>query len=80
MLDPAIKYLFVLPVTLLFAVLFIVGGKKRWKWLVDPPEEWALFYSQSLLKILVGKDLLRGVTIFEGWFLVVLSLYILIFY
>ena len=79
MLEPNIKYVVVLPLTSLFAVLYIVGGKRRWKWLVDPPEEWGLFYSQSFLKTLLGKELLREVTIWLGWFFFASSISILLF-
>jgi hypothetical protein len=35
-------------------VLIILGAKKRWGFLVDPPESWWWFYSQALLKKLFG--------------------------
>lgn len=35
-------------------VLLILGAYRRWKWLVDPPEEMWPYYSQALIKRLFG--------------------------
>jgi hypothetical protein len=40
-------------------VLEIVGVRRRWKWLVDPPEEWWPFYSQSFVKKFFGAEVLE---------------------
>lgn len=50
---------------ILFAAVFIVlgiiliyGTYKRWPALVDPPENWSLFYSQAFLKRWLGQAFL----------------------
>ncbi len=35
---------------LVIGALTLYGVKKRWRWLVDPPESWSPFYSQSFVK------------------------------
>ena len=42
-------------------VILIVGAKKRWRFLVDPPESLRFVYSQSLINKLSGS---RGATVF----------------
>jgi hypothetical protein len=37
-------------------VILVYGSRKRWNWLVDPPEELWPIYSQAFLKKLVGTD------------------------
>jgi hypothetical protein len=58
---------------ILFAVFFIVlggiivyGTYKRWPGLVDPPENWSLFYSQAFLKKWLGQKFLIMYTYFLG--------------
>ena len=75
-MDPALKYGLLLPFTILVAVICIVGGTRGWKWLVDPPEDLALIYSQSLIKSIYGGAFLRRFTIFAGYFFLVLSIVI----
>src|SRR5437667_9693284 len=48
-------------------IILILGAFFRWRWLVDPPLEWAPMYSQALLKLIVGT---RGVV----WFTYFLGL------
>jgi len=59
-------------VIVLFAVgiFLICGAFFRWRWLVDPPEEMSPYYSQALLKTMMGT---RGVVWFT-YFLGVLSI------
>jgi hypothetical protein len=47
-------------------VLSIVGVRKRWGWLVDPPDELWPLYSQSFIKRFFGKAALEGYTMFTG--------------
>jgi hypothetical protein len=35
---------------LIIGGVLLYGVGKRWRWLVDPPESWSPFYSQSFLK------------------------------
>jgi hypothetical protein len=43
---------------LIVGMMAVIGTKLRWKFLVDPPEKWAFFYSQSWLKQRFGRDFL----------------------
>ena len=36
-------------------IMLIFGAYKRWSWLIDPPLDWAWFYSQAWLKKTLGK-------------------------
>jgi sulfite exporter TauE/SafE len=45
-------------VAILLGLLLIVGTLLRWKFLVDPPERWATFYSLSKLKESFGSGFL----------------------
>jgi len=46
-------------------VLLIVGAYQRWNWLVDPPDSW-LWYSQTMVKRLLGPRFLRFFTHLVG--------------
>lgn len=35
-------------------VLMLVGAYRRWRWLVDPPLSWSPYYSQAMLKEMMG--------------------------
>jgi hypothetical protein len=39
---------------LAIGVILICGAFFRWRWLVDPPLEMSPYYSQALLKMLLG--------------------------
>lgn len=43
-----------------------VGAYRRWKWLVDPPEELWLVYSQAFIRRVFGKKFTIGFTYFLG--------------
>ena len=49
-----------------FGLLLMVGAQRRWKWLVDPPEELWPVYTQSLVKKLCGTDVLETYTYYCG--------------
>lgn len=48
------------------SVLSIMGVRRRWGWLVDPPDELWPVYSQSMIKKLFGSEALVGYTMFMG--------------
>ena len=48
-------------VSVTIGIILILGAFFRWRWLVDPPLEMSNYYSQALLKSIVGT---RGVV----WF------------
>jgi hypothetical protein len=56
---------------ILAGFVLVLGSQRRWSWLVDPPEELWPFYSQALLKKLIGTD---GVV----WFTYVVGLMIIV--
>jgi hypothetical protein len=60
-----------------FSVGFILiyGAKGGWKFLIDPPESWWFFYSQSFIKKIFGKKFLYYETIVVGGMFIIASLY-----
>ena len=56
-------------------VLMVYGAISGWKFLVDPPEEWSSFYSQSFIKKIFGKKVLYYETIVVGVMFITASLY-----
>ena len=54
-------------IVLVVGIVFIVGAYRRWRWLVDPPVEWSLFYSQAQLRRLFGKTVTVYATYFIGF-------------
>jgi hypothetical protein len=67
-------------ISFILGVVLIVGTKCRWKFLVDPPESWAPFYSHSVLKKLAGKEFLVGYNYFLGVLVDIISIILFIFY
>lgn len=51
---------------LLVGTVFVYGGVRRWKFLVDPPTELWFLYSQSLLRCIFQPREMRVVTILQG--------------
>jgi hypothetical protein len=47
-------------------IVLIVGAYRRWRWLVDPPIEWSLVYSQAGIRRLFGKTFTVYFTYFLG--------------
>ena len=39
----------------LVGLLLLVGAYRKWDWLIDPPTEYWFIYSQSLVKLILGK-------------------------
>jgi hypothetical protein len=55
-------------------IILIIGTKKRWVWLVDPPAKYWTFYSHSFLKKLLGKTFLLYFNYILGTVFILLSL------
>ena len=53
-------------IVLAAGIVLVVGALRRWKWLVDPPEELRFFYTQSLYKSLFGTEGCRSLTLVLG--------------
>ena len=51
---------------LVIGFLLVFGAYRRWRWLVDPPLEWSLFYSQAQMRRLYGKTFTIYATYFIG--------------
>jgi hypothetical protein len=58
----------------IFGIVLIIGTYKRWIWLVDPPEKYSLFYSQSWLKKVFGKTFLIYYNYILGYLFVLFAL------
>ena len=50
--------------------MLLVGADRRWRWLIDPPTYYWFIYSQSFVKLLVGRAGLIGFTYFLGLFFI----------
>ena len=44
----------------------IIGARKRWAWLVDPPSYLWFCYTQSLYKAIFGSEGCRVITLYMG--------------
>jgi hypothetical protein len=55
-------------------VILIVGTNKKWMWLVDPPEDYWMFYSHSFIKKIFGKKMLLYFNYFLGILFILFSL------
>ncbi len=66
----------VLAIVFATGVLLIVGAYQRWKWLVDPPDNW-FWYSQTIVKRVFGTGFLRFFTYLVGVALVCACLVII---
>ena len=47
-------------------VLWVIGARKRWEWLVDPPTHLWFCYLPSLVKFVAGARVLRVWTSIVG--------------
>ena len=46
--------------------VLVVGTRRRWDWLVDPPEDLWFLYSGSFIKKFCGTDVLELLNIYVG--------------
>jgi hypothetical protein len=58
-------------------VILVYGSRKRWNWLVDPPEELWLGYTQAFLKKVVGTDGVAHLTYLFGVMAIVVGILII---
>ena len=61
----------------LVGILLLVGAYRKWSWLIDPPTDYWFFYSQSLVKLIVGRAGLIWFTYLLGSLFVVGGLLII---
>ncbi len=55
---------------LTIGVILVVGAYRHWSWLVDPPIQWAPYYSQAWLKKILGTRVVVIWTYFVGLVLI----------
>jgi len=73
-------YIIVLLLISCIGAALIVGAYRRWKWLIDPPTEWAWFYSQSWVKKSFGQKTLLVYTYIIGCMIFFLGVAGIIFF
>jgi len=56
----------------IIGLILIIGAHRRWEWLVDPPTDMWLFYSQAFLKKFFGSSFVVGFTYVIGFLIVLL--------
>ena len=54
--------------------ILLFGAYKKWEFLVDPPEEYWKFYSQSFIKKIFGKQFLLIETYLLGLVILLLGI------
>mgnify|MGYP007126105258 CR=1 FL=1 len=67
----------ILYIGLFIGLLLIVGTVFRWKFLVDPPEEWAGVYSHARLNKWFGTEFLIAFNYILGTLFVLFTLFFL---
>jgi uncharacterized protein (DUF3820 family) len=67
-------------VCIVFGIFMIFGAYKKWKFLVDPPEKYWLWYSQSFFKKFFGKNIVILETYIAGICSIFMGYYFLYFY
>jgi hypothetical protein len=67
-------------IVLAFGALLVIGAKRNLSILVDPPKSAALFYSQSLLRLLFDLDppAMKRLTIIQGAVLTIVATIIMV--
>jgi len=53
-------------VFVIVGAVLVVGTRRRWDWLVDPPEDLWFLYSGSFIKKFWGTDVLELLNIYVG--------------
>ncbi len=77
------------PISKLFGVMFflavislgavlVFGTAQRWRWLVDPPEDYWFFYSQAFIKKFFGARAVVSFTYVIGFAFIVVGIFVLV--
>lgn len=74
-----LKYGFLVPLTFLLGLLFLFGGKREWKWLVDPPDHFITIHPTALIRAFFGKDITKTYVIAVGWIMLATALWEVLF-
>lgn len=64
---------------IIFGLTLVIGTRRGWKFLTDPPENYCLWYSHSFLNKVFGKTVLKYFNYITGIGLIVLGMYFLVF-
>ena len=79
--DPlASKLVAIVLLAVFFGVgcMLVIGARHRWAWLVDPPDNMWVFYSQAFIKKIFGQKVLVRYTYVTGILFMVLSIVFLL--
>jgi hypothetical protein len=76
-MDPLLKYCFVMPISLGWALVSIHAGRKGWKCLVDPPACLEAVHSHALLKAVFGTDVIKNLAVTTGWISLGIAFYVM---
>lgn len=76
-MDPAVKYYFVMPLSLIWALVSIHAGRQNWKCLVTPPPCLESVRSHVFLKALFGRDVIKNVAVATGWIALGIAFYVM---
>lgn len=67
----------ILYIGLIAGLLMIIGTIFQWRFLVDPPEEWAAIYSHAKLNKWFGTEFLRVFNYIMGTLFILFTLFFL---
>ena len=67
-----------LSVFFVLGCILLFGARQRWGWLVDPPNDMWIFYSQTFIKKLFGETVLIWYTYVLGVLFMVGSIFLLL--
>lgn len=76
-MDPNLKYYVVMPLSLLWALVSIHGGRKGWKCLVNPPACLEPVHSHTALKAVFGTDVIKNLAVTTGWISLGIAFYVM---
>lgn len=59
--------------------MFVYGGTREWKWLIDPPDHFITIHPTAFIRAFFGKDVTKSYTIVIGWIMLATALWELLF-
>jgi heme/copper-type cytochrome/quinol oxidase subunit 3 len=77
--NPYSKFGFLVPLTFLPGLLFVYGGKREWKWLIDPPDHFIGIHPTAFIRAFFGKCATKVYAIVSGWIMLAIALWELLF-
>jgi hypothetical protein len=76
-MDPILKYYVVMPISLLWALVSIHGGRRGWKCLIHPPLYLKPVYSYVRLQALFGTHVIKNMAVMSGWISLGIAFYVM---